>query len=325
MILRILNKPFPVSSWAWYRHRSVGFGLFVFLFLYLFKPFNLNFYNRSQLFFVSSMYGAIAGLVILAGGWVFIKWLMPGINEEKWTLGKQILWNTLLMLCITCLNVVATEWIHSVKLPLTWWVTMLGWVLMLGALPIAIAELVSYNVYLRQHTRSAASLSHLVQLSPKNKMAGQYETPASAPELAITYDSEHSRAEWDDNVDLLKHQLVLTGENQGDKLELTYFDLLAVQALDNYVNVFWEEHGQLRTTMLRNTLTNIATQLHDAAFIYRCHRGWLVNTQRVHQVDGNAQGLKLSVDLLRQQVPVSRANIPGFKSLTESLRYEMSA
>ena len=107
-------------------------------------------------------------------------------------------------------------------------------------------------------------------------------------------------------------------ENQGDKLELDVYNLLAVQALDNYVNVFWEESGCLQTTMLRNTLTNIVEQLNAVSGIYRSHRGWLVNTLRVNRVEGNAQGLRLSVDLMQQQVPVSRGNITGYRRLAEN-------
>ncbi|MCH5682870.1 LytTR family transcriptional regulator [Niabella sp. W65] len=81
--------------------------------------------------------------------------------------------------------------------------------------------------------------------------------------------------------------------------------------------MFWEANDQLQSTLLRNTLTNIADQVSDAAHIYRTHRSWLVNVQRVARVNGNAQGLKLSVELMDQQVPVSRSNIPGYRQLTE--------
>ncbi|HRP56267.1 LytTR family DNA-binding domain-containing protein [Agriterribacter sp.] len=111
---------------------------------------------------------------------------------------------------------------------------------------------------------------------------------------------------------------ILTGENHGNRLEVAEYSLLAVQALDNYVNIFWEEAGCLQTTMLRNTLTNIVEQLNAVSGIYRSHRGWLVNTRRVNQVEGNAQGLRLSVDLMQQQVPVSRGNITGYRRLAEN-------
>lgn len=321
MYWKLINKPFPINTWCWYWQRGLGFGLFVFLFLFLFKPFNLNLYGTQQLLFTSAIYGAITGLVIFLGGSVFIKWIVPRLNEERWTLGKQILWNMLLMVCITLLNVYVTQLVHGITLPLWWWFTMLKWVVMLGVLPIAIAELVSYNHYLRSNLKSATQLTELVQQSHKVPVANYQPVEIKGLAPDNIYNSPQrvleNVANLETGLDLLKHTLVLTGENQGDKIEMPYNSLLAVQALDNYVNVFWEESGRLQTTLLRNTLTSITEQLNDAPCMYRSHRGWLVNTKRVTQVDGNAQGLKLSVDLLPLQVPVSRANIFEYRQLTE--------
>jgi DNA-binding LytR/AlgR family response regulator len=87
--------------------------------------------------------------------------------------------------------------------------------------------------------------------------------------------------------------------------------------MDNYVNVYWDENNTLKTTMLRSTLSDLATQLLVLPSVFRCHRGWLVNTRKVSRVQGNAQGLRLSLNLLSQHVPVSRGNIQAYRQLTE--------
>jgi hypothetical protein len=317
--LRILNQPFPINTWRRYWLRGAGFGLFVFLFLFLFKPFSLNLYPTGRLLYTTAVYGFTTGIVIFAGSFLLIKIIAPHINEEKWTLGKQILWNTFLMICITLMNVLVTQLMHGMSLPLWWYFTMLKWVFMLGVLPIAISELLTYNHFLRSNMKSAAQMSQLVERT-KGVERKVYDPVPTAP-LSL---QEQIEAALLDHVTKKESKtiftgstLLLTGENQGDKLELYDHSLLAVQAIDNYVNIFWEEKGRLQTTMLRNTLTNIAEQLNGLPNIYRSHRGWLVNTRRVTRVDGNAQGLKLSVDLLQQQVPVSRGNIAGYRQLAE--------
>lgn len=321
-IINILNKPFPVNTWRWYRVRGIGFGLFVCLFLFLFKPFRLDLYSTLQLFYTSAMYGVITGAVILTGGWIFIKVAVPRINEEKWTLGWQIFLNMILMIGIAICNVLVTQLVHNINLPFWWHLNMLKWVLMLGFFPIAIAELFSYNYYLQQHVKSAALLAQQIPVLPEHVPNKQERLEISTRML------DHALQETDDLVNDYeasdpkdtytgRQMLILTGENQSDKLTIPYTSLLAVQALDNYVNVFWEKSNTLQTTMLRNTLTNISEQLIDISSIYRSHRGWLVNTQRVSQVEGNAQGLKLSVDLIPQPVPVSRANIAGYRQVAE--------
>lgn len=320
-IVNLFNKPFPLNTWRWYKLRGAGFGLFVFLFLFVFKPFRLDLYPTAQLLYTAAMYGFVTTAVILIGGCFFIKMITPYISEEKWTLGKQVLLNIILMIGITICNIWVTQLVHQITLPLWWHFNMLKWVLMLGALPIAIAELFSYNYYLRQHVKNAVRLSEnispAVEPPPSHYAslrAGHELTNNVFPEPeAGTVIEKDLKAAYKKRLS----RLTLTGENQSDRLEIAHKNLLAVQALDNYVNIFWEDGGKLQTAMLRNTLTNISEQLSEIPCIYRSHRGWLVNTQRVTQVEGNAQGLKLSVDLLPQPVPVSRANITGYRQIAE--------
>lgn len=318
MYRNIIKKPFPINTRQRYWLRAAGFGLFVFMFLFLFKPFRLDLYNTSQLLYTAAVYGFITGGVIFLGDFTFIKAIAPHINEDKWTLGKQILWNMLLMVCIAWLNVYVTQLMHNMVLPLWWHFNMLKWVIMLGVFPVVIAELLSYNHYLQQHIKSALKLSQLVQQPQHSRPLQTVKNAGSTSNKIFPGAGTSDALIVIEKEDEQKVTCVLTGENQADKLELSEYSLLVVQALDNYVNVFWEEAGCLKTTMLRNTLTSIVEQLNGASGIYRSHRGWLVNTRRVNRVEGNAQGLRLSVDLMQQQVPVSRGNISGYRRLIEN-------
>lgn len=314
-MLSILNKPFPLSTWRKYWLRSVGFGLFIFLFLYFFQPFRLDLY-ADRMLFISSVYGLVTAFVLLLGGFVLVKIVAPRINEEKWTLGKQILWMIGLMVCIALLNTYATQLMHGVKLPVSIYFIMLKWVVMLGIFPIVIAELIAYNYYLQQNLSSANQLSGIIDAKEQdsNNIMGISQIGAMYP-AENTYKPlvPHQNNDFSP----LPAFIQLTGENQNENLQLKLENLLAVQSVDNYVTVLWEENGVLQSQMLRNTLTNIATQLTNCPCFFRTHRAWLVNIKRVKHVDGNAQGLKLTVELLSHQVPVSRNNINAFKETTE--------
>ena len=250
-----------------------------------------------------------------------MKWIAPQIPEEKWTLGKQIAWNMLLMICIALLNTWITQLLHQVSLPLWWYFSMLKWVLMLGIFPVVITELLSYNHYLRRNTRNAAELSQMMQQAPSAGNTGFASRVSPGFRLLHTGDDQpeanHYAAGIKKNTGFGDHSLILTGENQGDMLRIACSNLLAVQALDNYVNVYWEQNGELQTSMLRNTLTNIASQLNEMSCVYRSHRGWMVNTKKVMRVEGNAQGLRLFVSLMSQPIPVSRTNIAGYRKMAE--------
>lgn len=318
-MLALITKPFPINTWRWYQHRGIGFGLFIFLFLFLFKPFYLHLLETGKLLSLTISYGAITALVIIAGGLVFTKWISPRINEEKWTLGKQVLLNMVLMICIAFFNVFITQLIYGMPIDFSWYGSMLQWVVMIGTLPIAIAELVSYNYYLRKNLESASELTRIARLPYKEpvktfSLTANNEPVLTEAGLQLPYNEDILNIE---ETPVTEPVLVLTGENQADRLTLQEQQLLAVQALDNYVNIFWTDGARLQTTMLRNTLTNITEQLKKQPYMYRSHRGWLVNSTKVKEVEGNAQGLKLTIDLMEQAVPVSRANIAGYRQLTQ--------
>ncbi|MFD2920457.1 LytTR family transcriptional regulator DNA-binding domain-containing protein [Terrimonas rubra] len=315
----LIAKPFPMNTWSWYKQRGIGFGLFIFLFLFLFKPFYLHLLETGKLLSMAACYGLITALVIIGGGLVFTRWISPRINEEKWTLGKQVLLNMVLMICIAFFNVFITQLIYGMPIDFSWYGSMLQWVVMIGTLPIAIAELVSYNYYLRKNLESASELTRIARLPYKEPV--KVLRPLVLQEPAPAYAGLDFTATADilntDETPLSEPVLELTGENQADRLIIQPQQLLAVQALDNYVNIFWAGDDRLQTTLLRNTLTNIAEQLNAQPQMYRSHRGWLVNSTRVREVEGNAQGLKLTIDLMEQPVPVSRANIAGYRLLTQ--------
>ncbi len=309
----IFHQPFPLNDWLWFRQRGIGFGLFIFLFLLLFKPFSLHLYNNTQLLYTALLYGSITSLVILGSGYLFVNMITPRISEESWTLGKQIIFNVLLMICIALANIFIMQAVHNILLPLWWYFLMLKWVIMLGVIPIAISELVSYNRYLHRHLENARLISDMLDDVKAENNQNAIRT------ATVSTERETNTKENDPVIGSLfrssVNEVIVTGENNGDRLVLPGDKLLAVQALDNYVNIFWEEHHTLQTTLIRNTLTHVAEQLKDVPCIYKTHRGWLVNTNRVSKVEGNAQSLKLQVDLLSQPVPVSRSNISGYRQL----------
>ncbi|MEM9261690.1 MAG: LytTR family DNA-binding domain-containing protein, partial [Bacteroidota bacterium] len=65
---------------------------------------------------------------------------------------------------------------------------------------------------------------------------------------------------------------------------------------------------------IRATLSGLEQQLR-ASTILRCHRSYLVNPNHIRQARGNAQGLRLSLVALEEEVPVSRAYVSQLRAL----------
>lgn len=90
--------------------------------------------------------------------------------------------------------------------------------------------------------------------------------------------------------------------------DMTFFknEFLFAEAMENYVNIHL---GNSRSNTIRITLTALENILNDYGLL-RCHRSYIVNTEKVVSVSGNAQGLKLKLAESEQEVPVSRKYIP---------------
>ena len=83
-------------------------------------------------------------------------------------------------------------------------------------------------------------------------------------------------------------------------------DFIYVGSTGNYVQVFYMVKNELKSVLLRNTLKQIEEQVKDCPSIIKCHRAFLVNRDRILQVKGNSQGLRLILKDTSDEIPVSR-------------------
>lgn len=92
-------------------------------------------------------------------------------------------------------------------------------------------------------------------------------------------------------------------------------DLVCLSAEENYVEVRLQREKD-PVLLVRSTLAGLEAQL--AAFhprLFRCHRTHLVNTAKIRNVSGNAQGLRLKLEGLDEPIPVSRRYVEEFRRL----------
>jgi hypothetical protein len=89
--------------------------------------------------------------------------------------------------------------------------------------------------------------------------------------------------------------------------------LLAVEAMQNYIQIYALKNGEFVKTTERKTLTSFLNESAENTIV-KCHRSYLVNSTAVRKVTGNAQGLKL--EMLHHEcpvIPVSRSFISEIK------------
>jgi len=79
---------------------------------------------------------------------------------------------------------------------------------------------------------------------------------------------------------------------------------LYAEAADNYSKVFYRGR---QPALIRSSLKQLEEQFRENQRIFRCHRTYLVNLDRVIHISGNAQGYKLHLEGVEQLIPVSRS------------------
>src|SRR5207237_9569732 len=84
--------------------------------------------------------------------------------------------------------------------------------------------------------------------------------------------------------------IVLAAENGKEKLNLLPNQLVYLESVGNYVDVYWLNLMFPQNTVLRSTLKEMEVALHEHPKFFRCHRAFIVNLKAVHKTEGNARG-----------------------------------
>lgn len=100
----------------------------------------------------------------------------------------------------------------------------------------------------------------------------------------------------------------------GSSIDLSFSNLIMVEAADNYCKIHFLEAGESRMEMLRIKMKEIETVLAEKSQqepqplpVFRCHRSFLVNGNKVEKITGNSQSYKLKMTVYEELVPVSRS------------------
>jgi len=282
-MLKRLKQPFPDKD-SFGRSLLTIFwvGVFVGLFLFLIRPFSIE-GEWADLALASAGFGAVT----VVFGWIFefstryvFRLKMDG---PSWTLGKWIFTSTILIIWIALGNYLFVNWLMDWRaMGYFSFIRMIGYTSLIGIFPVALSGIL---IQLRETQKNEESASDI---------------------------SENLRSSLDAS------QTVVTLEPEsGVELRINASDVRFVEAMQNYVTVWFVQNGKVTKEVLRTTLTATEKQLENTDII-RCHRSYLVNVDCIKTVSGNAQGLKLKLeDIADVEVPVSRSFISEVRALLD--------
>ncbi|MEL6922453.1 MAG: LytTR family DNA-binding domain-containing protein [Bacteroidota bacterium] len=274
MIRKLLSAPYPVYKLN--RRRMwiiLGVGAFVAAFLLLFQPFGtdrMQFPNK-RLFLAG--YGVVISLTMLLAESVLNQLVFNKYRDELWTVGKQLIWVFIFITLTLAASYLYKQIFFGLALRLDDFIDFYAMTFSIAVLPVIFITLLDYNYQLRKNQSVAAGIQ-----------------PVGGSLSAGNSDA----------------QLTLLAENKKDQLRLSPNDLVYLQSADNYVEILFRENGQIKKSLLRNTLQRLTEQI-KAQHIMRCHRSFTVNLHQVAKVSGNAQGYKLHIRESDLRIPVSRS------------------
>jgi cell division protein FtsB len=76
-------------------------------------------------------------------------------------------------------------------------------------------------------------------------------------------------------------------KSSDDILKLSNYDLLFVEATENYVTVVWESNHTIKKQMIRMTMKEAIKQMSDPSIVFS-HRSFIINLRKVQKVSSHA-------------------------------------
>ena len=283
MIKNLLLQPYPASDGVGAKWRTVAFfGLFVFLFLLVFQPFGLA-NNIPHKTWIIVGYGLITALSVWLANFA-LPLLVPGFfRERNWRLWKELVFSLLVMVFIAFFNLAYTFWVGFIAFSLQAFFYSLFMTLSLGILPVAGIILINYHFQLRRNLHSLERVKSKVTLHSPPYPKGTEE------------------------------EITLTEISGSPALNVSIQQVVHIEAAQNYVLVHYWGDEAIQKKIFRNSLKNISNQLESQPLFVQTHRSHIVNTGKILQISGNAQGYQLEMEGLSETIPVSRSRIAAFE------------
>ncbi|RCS26078.1 LytTR family transcriptional regulator [Polaribacter sp. WD7] len=275
-----LSKPYYFNTSIKFKLKiSFFFGLFVFCFLYIFKPFYLSLIDHP----VILEYTIGIGIIVFIGTF-FMVWVPPMIfkrffNEDKWTIGRNILLLLVGVLIVgTFLWYFGEMYKEQYNLKKLSLLQYLIYSFLVTCLPLSI-----YIFYNEKYTRE--------RRQEKIGFIKKYKS-------SITLEKKQ----------ILNDFIKIYSDNKKEYLEFKADDLVYITSQGNYASFFLKKQNSinLKEDILRVTLSKIDTNLKEYPNIIRCHKSYIINSNYIEDIQGNARGYLLKIKHVCFFIPVSR-------------------
>lgn len=240
------------------------FSLFIFLFLFLFKPFGISALEPLPQLFITMGFGLITAFIL-----IIYKFLIePVVINEKWTLGKNIIWDILIASSIGAANYYYICIIFHMDFTIIYFLYSIWTAILVGSIPVTISYFVVYN-----------------------RMYKSALKEADIPETSLSWDEE----------------ITISAGNKKNDFIFNSKSIVYLCSNDNYVTIVTLKNNIQSKTTIRGTLKSAEFELRKNTRFIRCHKCYIVNLDYVERVTGHNQKMRLKLIQTGTEIPVSRA------------------
>ncbi|MGD8539239.1 MAG: LytTR family DNA-binding domain-containing protein [Candidatus Aminicenantes bacterium] len=308
-MFKILKQPYPIcSEVSCFLKCALIVCPFVYVFLLIFQPFGLNFLEPALKHPVFLGYAAVCYLML--GLNIFIlPWLLKRFfDEAKWTALKQILWEVWTVFTIGAGNYFFTHRIVDYLSDLNFGTKDFLWfqkiTLAIAIIPVIVLTLLTQIYLLKKNLKAAEEINEKIGVALQDAKGIDSQVDAVSKDAP-----KEAKAE-----PLHKQKFVLKSDKHRETLEVDPDDIICIESVGNYVEVtYLKGKEKAETTLLRSTLRRIERQLKGFPFLFKCHRGFIVNINKIQRANGNAQGYKLHLEGIDKAIPVARSYLKKFR------------
>ncbi len=92
-------------------------------------------------------------------------------------------------------------------------------------------------------------------------------------------------------------------------------DLLYIESIGNYAEIYYMQDSKMHHTTLRKTLKSIIEALNNINYIVQCHRAFLININYIESLSKSEIGYEIHLFGREKAIPISRSNIKKMKEV----------
>lgn len=104
----------------------------------------------------------------------------------------------------------------------------------------------------------------------------------------------------------LNKPIEIVSENSSENFTFQVNEIAYIKSADNYVEVVFNQEGNFRKKLIRNTLKNVEYQIRECVYFIRCHRTCIVNVHYIEKLQKGYGNHSLVIKGYDEQIPVSR-------------------